>query len=138
MACLRRPLPTAFRINCAGPLSEHILTRLCNYFVPLLREVQINGEFVPPPQHMPWYPQQMGWKFVLERAKVRTESRMKEFFEFLKMETARVAYDCLSVNVCACLHVYVCVQISRHCMQRHIAKLFHFVNRKRAFTLGFK
>ena len=87
MQHLRRPLPTSFRITSGKATTTVLLDQMKNYYLPFLSNVQYEGEPVPPPQPLPWYPESMGWQIDVKKNALRKTDEFKKFQHFLVHET---------------------------------------------------
>ena len=87
MQALRRPLPSTFRIagnrQMKGVLSEAIK----NTFVPELEAGSFEGEPLPVPRPITWYPEGLAWHLDVARKELRRSPEYKRFHSFLVYET---------------------------------------------------
>lgn len=76
LQCLRTPLPLTFRVNGAGPFAAGLRAELEAGFrgafggdgaSPLV----VDGEAVPPPTPLPWYPDRLAWQLAVTKNAVR-------------------------------------------------------------------
>jgi multisite-specific tRNA:(cytosine-C5)-methyltransferase len=84
---LRTPLPTSFRITSGKATTTVLLDQLNNYYLPYLSNVQYEGERVPPPQSLPWYPEKLGWQIDVKKNALRKTEEFRKFQHFLVHET---------------------------------------------------
>uniref|UniRef100_K3WGW8 SAM-dependent MTase RsmB/NOP-type domain-containing protein n=1 Tax=Globisporangium ultimum (strain ATCC 200006 / CBS 805.95 / DAOM BR144) TaxID=431595 RepID=K3WGW8_GLOUD len=82
MKFLATPLPTTFRINNSCPFAERIRERIATDFK-YEGLVLDDGEEVAPIAPMPWYPNQKGFQWSVERRKVRKLPILAEFQKWL-------------------------------------------------------
>ncbi|UZJ52872.1 hypothetical protein CBS101457_002192 [Exobasidium rhododendri] len=87
MTHLRSPLPTSFRITSGKATTNVLLDQMKNYYLPFLSNVQFEGEAIPPPQALPWYPENMGWQIDVKKSALRKTEQFKKFQHFLVHET---------------------------------------------------
>ncbi|XP_024545501.1 tRNA (cytosine(34)-C(5))-methyltransferase [Selaginella moellendorffii] len=87
MACLRKSLPTTFRINGGGQYAECIRDQMRRDFFDCLKdETEIDGEVIEPPRTLPWYPNDLAWHLSFSRRQLRKASILQRIHEFLKEE----------------------------------------------------
>ncbi|KAG1832871.1 hypothetical protein DFJ58DRAFT_847926, partial [Suillus subalutaceus] len=96
METLRRPLPTTFRIagsreyvpfrssipnpNDGGVRIAHALNdAIKKTYVPLLSDVVFEGDVIPPPSRIPWYPEDLAWQFNVSKKVLRKQQAFKSF-----------------------------------------------------------
>jgi multisite-specific tRNA:(cytosine-C5)-methyltransferase len=87
MSHLRTPLPTSFRITSGKATTPVLLDQLNNYYLPYLSNVVYEGETVPPPQSLPWYPEKLGWQIDVKKNALRKTEEFRKFQHFLVHET---------------------------------------------------
>lgn len=87
LASLRAELPVTFRIS--GSVSE-----ACEFqrdvLTPHLHEIKsttVDGDLIPPPRALPWYPNQLAWEYEASRKQVRKSKELSKFHSFLVAET---------------------------------------------------
>lgn len=47
---------------------------------------QIDGETLPPPRALPWYPERLGWQLELSKSQLRKIPVLEAIHEFMKKE----------------------------------------------------
>ncbi|KAI6037626.1 S-adenosyl-L-methionine-dependent methyltransferase [Pisolithus marmoratus] len=87
MDALRRPLPTTFRITGSREIAHALGVTIQNTYVPLLDNVVFEGEAIPPPTQIPWYPDGLAWQFNVSKKILRRSPEFKKFHSFLVHET---------------------------------------------------
>lgn len=86
-ATLKKPLPTTFRITNGRPFTPQVLSALRDELIPSMANVEFEGERVPPPEALAWYPRELGWQFDVRRQVVRKEPHLKALQGWLVHET---------------------------------------------------
>ncbi|EGG07725.1 uncharacterized protein MELLADRAFT_85533 [Melampsora larici-populina 98AG31] len=86
-AVLRTDLPTTFRITGTKKNAVELSRILKETYVPYLSNVEINGESIPPPAQLPWYPKGLAWELRASKHVVRKSPEFKKFQNFLVYET---------------------------------------------------
>lgn len=84
---LKKPLPTTFRITNGRPFTSQVRSALQDDLIPHLSHVEFEGESIPPPEPMTWYPDSLAWSFDVRRQVVRKEPHLKAFQGWLVHET---------------------------------------------------
>ncbi|KAI6121941.1 S-adenosyl-L-methionine-dependent methyltransferase [Pisolithus sp. B1] len=87
MDALRRPLPTTFRITGSREIAHTLGATIQKTYVPLLDNVVFEGETIPPPTQIPWYPDGLTWQFNVSKKVLRKSPEFKKFHSFLVHET---------------------------------------------------
>ncbi|KAI6165913.1 S-adenosyl-L-methionine-dependent methyltransferase [Pisolithus thermaeus] len=87
MDALRRPLPTTFRITGSREIAHTLGVTIQKTYVPLLDNVVFEGETIPPPTQIPWYPDGLAWQFNVSKKVLRKSPEFKKFHSFLVHET---------------------------------------------------
>lgn len=103
MDALRRPLPTTFRLTGSREYfpshrsrqHTHLNKRIAHtlgvtiqkIYVPLLDNLVFEGETIPPPTRIPWYPDELAWQFNVSKKVLRKSPEFKKFHSFLVHET---------------------------------------------------
>lgn len=87
MEALRSPLPTTFRITAGKPSTKALLDAMNNVHLPYLTGVEYEGEIVPPPKQLSWYPEGLGWQINVRKNVLRKTDEFRRFQQFLVAET---------------------------------------------------
>ncbi|KAE7998034.1 hypothetical protein FH972_002613 [Carpinus fangiana] len=85
MEVLRKPLPSAFRINSSTQFCPDIRSQLENDFMKSLQAEVTDGE-VEAIRPLPWYPENLAWQSNFSRMQLRKNQTLERFHEFLKLE----------------------------------------------------
>ncbi|BFZ12837.1 hypothetical protein BsWGS_15875 [Bradybaena similaris] len=84
---LKKTLPVTFRITGYKSQSEELLNNITGKFFSNILDVKVDGEDVPPPKCLPWYPNKLGWQLDLTRKTVRSSEHLSRLHDFLVAET---------------------------------------------------
>lgn len=84
---LRDPLPTSFRITSGKSTTSVLLRQMHETYLPFLTGVQYEGETIPAPKVLPWYPEGLGWQIDVRKNVLRKTEQFKKFQHFLVHET---------------------------------------------------
>ncbi|KAG9218231.1 hypothetical protein CCMSSC00406_0005912 [Pleurotus cornucopiae] len=87
MQTLRRPLPTTFRVAGSRQTAKSINELIQNNYVPSLKDVLFEGQPIPPPEQLPWYPEGLAWQFNVAKPVLRKQPEFRKFHSFLVFET---------------------------------------------------
>ncbi|KAH7924716.1 S-adenosyl-L-methionine-dependent methyltransferase [Leucogyrophana mollusca] len=87
MESLRSPLPTTFRVAGSRETARVLNGAIEETYVPLLSNAEFEGERVPPPSQIPWYPEGLAWQFNVSKKVLRKSTEFKKFHSFLVFET---------------------------------------------------
>jgi multisite-specific tRNA:(cytosine-C5)-methyltransferase len=87
MQHFRAPLPTSFRITSGKPSTKILLRQMREHYLPFLSDVIFEGEPIPAPKAMPWYPESMAWQIDVKKNALRKTEQFKKFQHFLVHET---------------------------------------------------
>ncbi|KAK6923360.1 SAM-dependent methyltransferase RsmB/NOP2-type [Dillenia turbinata] len=86
IASLRKPLPSAFRINSSSQFSTDLRLQLENDFMNSLQAEVADGIEAEPIRPLPWYPGNLAWQSNFSRMQLRKNQTLERFHEFLKLE----------------------------------------------------
>ncbi|KAI9458864.1 S-adenosyl-L-methionine-dependent methyltransferase [Lactarius psammicola] len=87
MDTFREPLPSTFRI-AGGRETAAVLTSVMEKtYIPHLSGVEFEGQLVPPPVLIPWYPKGLAWQLNVPKRVLRKSPEFKRFHSFLVFET---------------------------------------------------
>lgn len=107
MNAFKAPLPTTFRITPGKPTTRLVQKEMLDNFQPALTDVTYEGEAIPPPKQIEWYPEGLGWQIDVKKNVLRKEPQFKKFQQFLVHET--VVVSCLSLSCrCSFSHLPTC------------------------------
>ncbi|KAJ7867586.1 S-adenosyl-L-methionine-dependent methyltransferase [Mycena leptocephala] len=84
---LRTPLPTTFRVAGSRQTAQSLNVTLRDTHVPTLSNVVFEGQSIPPPVQIPWYPDGLAWQFNVPKKVLRKSPEFKGFHSFLVFET---------------------------------------------------
>ncbi|KAJ3211929.1 tRNA (cytosine(34)-C(5))-methyltransferase [Entophlyctis luteolus] len=84
---LKTGLPTNFRFTGSKSNAAKILELMKKNYFPSLNGIVLDGEQVPPPSPLPWYPNNFGWQYKATRSQIRNHEGISKFHEFLMAET---------------------------------------------------
>lgn len=84
---LRTPLPISFRINSFRNNMEDIKALLSQKYFNQLQDVRIDGEKIPPPIPIEFYPDELAWGYSASRHQIKKSELFKEFHSFLVSES---------------------------------------------------
>ncbi|CAG5135280.1 unnamed protein product [Candidula unifasciata] len=84
---LKKTLPVTFRITGYKSQSEELLNNITGKFFSNILDVKVDGEEVPPPKSLPWYPNNLAWQLDLTRKIVRSSEHLSRLHDFLVAET---------------------------------------------------
>ncbi|KAI9341660.1 S-adenosyl-L-methionine-dependent methyltransferase [Obelidium mucronatum] len=87
MQYLKTQLPTNFRFTGSKSNASKILELMKKNYFPSLQDIVVEGESIPPPEPLPWYPNNFGWQYKASRGVIRNHDGIKKFHEFLMAET---------------------------------------------------
>ncbi|KAF9788609.1 cytosine-5--methyltransferase [Thelephora terrestris] len=84
---LREPLPTTFRVAGSRQVARALNDVVRDTYIPNLTDLVFEGEAVPPPKQIPWYPDGLAWQFNVPKKVLRKNPEFKKFHSFLVYET---------------------------------------------------
>ncbi|KAJ7598644.1 cytosine-5--methyltransferase [Mycena floridula] len=84
---LRTPLPTTFRVAGSRQTAHSLNTTIKETYVTGLGDVVFEGQAIPPPVQIPWYPEGLAWQFNVPKKVLRKSPEFKKFHSFLVFET---------------------------------------------------
>ncbi|KZT72023.1 S-adenosyl-L-methionine-dependent methyltransferase [Daedalea quercina L-15889] len=87
MEAMRTPLPTTFRVTGSRQAARLLNDTIKDIHVPHLTNIIFEGEAVPPPAQIPWYPEGLAWQLNVAKKVVRKSPEFKKFHSFLVYET---------------------------------------------------
>ncbi|KAH9829989.1 cytosine-5--methyltransferase [Rhodofomes roseus] len=87
MEAMRTPLPTTFRVTGSRQAARLLNDTIKDVHVPHLADVVFEGEAVPPPTQISWYPEGLAWQLNVAKKVVRKSPEFKKFHSFLVYET---------------------------------------------------
>ncbi|PPQ85011.1 hypothetical protein CVT25_010400 [Psilocybe cyanescens] len=84
---LRQHLPTTFRVAGSRQIANSLNSIIKDIHVPSLSNVTFEGQRIPPPVQIPWYPDGLAWHFNVPKKVLRRSPEFKKFHSFLVFET---------------------------------------------------
>ncbi|KAF8156676.1 S-adenosyl-L-methionine-dependent methyltransferase [Crassisporium funariophilum] len=87
MDALRQHLPTTFRVAGSRQTANTLNATIKDVHVPSLSNVIFEGQQIPPPVQIPWYPDGLAWHFNVPKKVLRRSPEFKKFHSFLVFET---------------------------------------------------
>ncbi|KAK0438348.1 S-adenosyl-L-methionine-dependent methyltransferase [Desarmillaria tabescens] len=84
---LRQHLPTTFRVAGSRETAHTLNSMVKDIHVPTLSNVTFEGQSIPPPVQILWYPEGLAWQFNVPKKVLRKSSEFKKFHSFLVGET---------------------------------------------------
>lgn len=85
---MRRHLPTTFRVAGSRQIAESLNSMIKEIHVPALSgDIEFEGQRIPPPVQIPWYPGGLAWQFNVPKKVLRKQQEFKNFHSFLVFET---------------------------------------------------
>ncbi|KDR72476.1 hypothetical protein GALMADRAFT_252559 [Galerina marginata CBS 339.88] len=84
---LRQHLPTTFRVAGSRQVANTLNSTIKDIHVPALSDVVFEGQNIPPPVQIPWYPDGLAWQFNVPKKVLRKSPEFKKFHSFLVFET---------------------------------------------------
>ncbi|KAK2459717.1 hypothetical protein APHAL10511_008268 [Amanita phalloides] len=87
MNSLRQHLPTSFRVAGSRETAQSLNAIVEEVHVPSLSNIEFEGQNIPPPVQIPWYPGGLAWQFNVPKKVLRKQPEFKKFHSFLVFET---------------------------------------------------
>lgn len=87
LATLKKDLPTSFRITAGRHFTRQTMRALKDEYFPALRKAEFDGEPIPEPEELPWYPNELGWQIDVKKSILRKQEAFKKFQGWLVHET---------------------------------------------------
>ncbi|KAI9346016.1 cytosine(34)-C(5)-methyltransferase-like protein [Zopfochytrium polystomum] len=87
MDILKTGLPSSFRFTGSKSHASDLRDIMVTNYFPALQNVEVDGEPVPPPRCLEWYPNQLGWQYDASRSAIRRDPAIARFHNFLIGET---------------------------------------------------
>ncbi|EAU81513.1 tRNA (cytosine-5-)-methyltransferase [Coprinopsis cinerea okayama7 len=87
LEAMRRPLPTTFRVAGSRQTAAVLNKTIEDVHVPSLSNAEFEGQKIPPPVQIPWYPDGLAWQFNVPKKVLRKQPEFKKFHSFLVFET---------------------------------------------------
>ncbi|KAF5380127.1 hypothetical protein D9615_006115 [Tricholomella constricta] len=84
---LKQHLPTTFRVAGSRQVANSLNRMIKDVHVPALSKVIFEGQEIPPPAQIPWYPDGLAWHFNVPKKILRKSPEFKKFHSFLVFET---------------------------------------------------
>ncbi|KAF8323022.1 S-adenosyl-L-methionine-dependent methyltransferase [Clavulina sp. PMI_390] len=80
-------LPLTFRLTGSRSTAQDLNDVIKSTHIPHLTNVTFEGEPVPSPTQLPWYPEGLGWQLNVSKTVIRKQPEFKKFQDFLVYET---------------------------------------------------
>lgn len=87
LQAFRDPLPTTFRFTAGKATTRQLINQMHSKFVPELSDVEFEGQPVPPPKQLEWYPDGLAWQIDVMKNVLRKQPAFQNFQKFLVTET---------------------------------------------------
>ncbi|KDQ20325.1 hypothetical protein BOTBODRAFT_27748 [Botryobasidium botryosum FD-172 SS1] len=87
MNSFREPLPTTFRLTGSKTSAQDLNEYIKATHISHLNEVVFEGQKIPPPTQLLWYPDGLAWQLNVAKTVVRKQPEFKKFQNFLVYET---------------------------------------------------
>ncbi|KAF9513599.1 hypothetical protein BS47DRAFT_1372487 [Hydnum rufescens UP504] len=87
LTTLKEPLPTTFRLTGSRTTARDLNGVIQETYIPHLTNQTWEGNPIPPPTQLPWYPDGLGWQLKVHKQIVRKSPEFKKFQNFLVYET---------------------------------------------------
>ncbi|KAJ3404533.1 tRNA (cytosine(34)-C(5))-methyltransferase, partial [Chytridiales sp. JEL 0842] len=84
---LRTPLPSNYRITGSRSVSAALKQTMIDNFLPDLQNIEVDGEKIPAPFPLAWYPNGLAWQYDAPRTAIRKLPELARFHKFLVAET---------------------------------------------------
>ncbi|KAK9451037.1 S-adenosyl-L-methionine-dependent methyltransferase [Limtongia smithiae] len=86
-AC-KRQLPVTFRFTGTSDHDSHkVRDALVKEYIPILKNIVVEGEEVEAPSPLPWYPDELAWQIRVGKTVIRKSKPFARFQKFLVTET---------------------------------------------------
>ncbi|RMZ77296.1 hypothetical protein DV737_g4458, partial [Chaetothyriales sp. CBS 132003] len=86
-AAMQRDLPNSFRFTGSKGHALAVQQRLKDYYIPEITSITFDGDYVPAPKPVEWYPDQLAWYMTTPKQIIRRFAPFKSFQTFLVAET---------------------------------------------------
>eukprot|EP00894_Picocystis_sp_ML_P001080 jgi/Pico_ML_1/51597/g2595.t1 len=89
LECLRKRLPSTFRINGSGKYASFLKKKLQEKLVAGLHQegvIEMDGKRLQPPRPIAWYPNDLAWHIDCSRNQIRKVPVLAQIHDFLKRE----------------------------------------------------
>lgn len=87
LQAFRDPLPTTFRFTAGKATTRQLINQMRDKFIPELSGVEFEGQPVPPPKQLEWYPDGLAWQIDVMKNVLRKQPDFQNFQKFLVTET---------------------------------------------------
>ncbi|KAF9444637.1 cytosine-5--methyltransferase, partial [Macrolepiota fuliginosa MF-IS2] len=87
LGAIRSHLPTTFRVAGSRETANTLNSAIRDVHVPALSDIEFEGQKIPPPEKLPWYPDGLAWQFNVPKKVLRKQPEFKKFHSFLVFET---------------------------------------------------
>ncbi|KAF2141406.1 uncharacterized protein K452DRAFT_359167 [Aplosporella prunicola CBS 121167] len=86
-AALKRELPNSFRFTGSKGHALSVQQRLVDHYIPQITNVEYDGQLVPPPTPIEWFPEKLAWQMTTPKNVIRKFPPFASFQKFLVSET---------------------------------------------------
>ncbi|CAO1631364.1 unnamed protein product [Sympodiomycopsis kandeliae] len=87
LQAFRDPLPTTFRFTAGKATTRQLINQMREKFIPELSGLEFEGQPVPPPKQLEWYPDGLAWQIDVMKNVLRKQPDFQNFQRFLVTET---------------------------------------------------